>query len=44
MHETKLPETADTLVMQLRQWHQNKQLVIIDAFGDISVNGAACET
>ena len=44
MHETKLLVTADTLVIQLHQWHQNVELVIINEFGDISVNGVACET
>ena len=42
MHETKLPVTADTLVMKLSQWQQTAELVMIS---DIqSVNGAACET
>lgn len=42
MHETKLPVTADTLVMKLSRWQQTAELVMIS---DIqSVNGAACET
>jgi len=42
MHETKLPVTADTLVMKLSQWQQTAELVMIS---DIqSVSGAACET